>query len=43
VSLADALALERDWTAHRVHDRDAFRALGEETARRGRPDGAAAP
>lgn len=34
LSLADALALERDWTTHRVHDRDAFRRLGEETARR---------
>ena len=34
LSLADALALERDWTTHRVHDPDAFRRLGEETARR---------
>ena len=35
LSLADALALERDWTAHRaVHDPYAFRRLGEETARR---------
>ena len=34
LSLADALALERDWTTHRVHDADAFRRLGEETARR---------
>ncbi len=41
LSLADALALERDWTVHRVHDRDRFRALGEATARRGRPDDAA--
>ena len=41
LSLADALALERDWTVHRVHDRDAFRTLGEATARRGRPDDAA--
>jgi enoyl-CoA hydratase len=34
LSLADALALERDWTVHRVHDPAAFRRLGEETARR---------
>lgn len=34
LSLADALALERDWTTHRTHDADAFRRLGEETARR---------
>jgi len=34
-SLADALALERDWTTHRTtHDPDAFRRLGEETAKR---------
>ena len=34
-SLADALAMERDWTSHRTsHDPDAFRRLGEETARR---------
>ncbi len=34
LSLADALALERDWTTHRVHDPDSFRALGEQTAKR---------
>jgi enoyl-CoA hydratase len=34
LSLADALALERDWTTHRTHDADSFRALGEEAARR---------
>lgn len=34
LGLADALALERDWTAHRVHDPESFRRLGEETARR---------
>lgn len=35
LSLADALAMERDWTSHRTsHDPDAFRRLGEETARR---------
>lgn len=35
LSLADALALERDWTTHRTsHDPDAFRRLGEETAQR---------
>jgi enoyl-CoA hydratase len=34
LSLAEALALERDWTTHRVHDPAAFRSLGEETARR---------
>lgn len=34
LSLADALALERDWTTHRVHDPDAFRRLGTETTRR---------
>ena len=34
LSLADALALERDWTTHRVHDPASFRALGEQTAKR---------
>lgn len=34
LSLSDALALERDWTTHRVHDPDSFRALGEQTAKR---------
>ena len=37
LSLADALALERDWTTHRVHDADAFRSLGQETAKRASP------
>ena len=26
--------MERDWTVHRTHDPDAFRSLGEETAKR---------
>ena len=39
-SRADALALERDWIAHRVTDVDAFRRLGAATARGAdRPDG----
>lgn len=37
MSLPEALALEKDWTVHRAHDSDAFRALGEETARRAKP------
>lgn len=36
LSLPEALALERDWTTHRAHDPEAFRALGQETARRAR-------
>ena len=35
LSLSEALAMERDWTVHRTHDPDAFRTLGQETAKRG--------
>lgn len=38
LSLPEALALEKDWTAHRAHDSDAFRTLGQETARRSTRD-----
>jgi enoyl-CoA hydratase len=38
LSLPEALALEKDWTAHRAHDPDAFRTLGQETARRSTRD-----
>jgi enoyl-CoA hydratase len=34
LSLAEAVALERDWTIHRPTDPDAFRSLGEATTRR---------
>lgn len=37
LSLADALALERDWTVHRRHDPDAFQRLGAQAARRADP------
>lgn len=37
-SRADALALERDWIAHRATDVAAFRRLGTETARAGSAD-----
>jgi hypothetical protein len=35
LSLSEALTMERDWTVHRTHDPDAFRSLGQETAKRG--------
>ena len=35
LSLAEALQMERDWTVHRVSDPEAFRRLGQETAKRG--------
>jgi enoyl-CoA hydratase len=35
LSLAEALQMERDWTAHRVSDPEAFRRLGQEAAKRG--------
>jgi enoyl-CoA hydratase len=35
LSLAEALAMERDWTVHRTHDPGAFRSLGQEAAKRG--------
>ena len=35
LSLAEALQMERYWTVHRTHDPDSFRALGQETAKRG--------
>ena len=38
MSLADAMALEDDWTAHRTHDPDSFRALGQQTAKRANPE-----
>lgn len=37
-SRSDALALERDWVAHRVTDVEAFRRLGSQTAPGGSPD-----
>jgi len=37
LSLPEALALEKDWTVHRTHDAAAFRALGQETAKRANP------
>jgi len=39
LSLAEALALEKDWTVGRVHDPEAFRRLGQDTARRANRDG----
>jgi hypothetical protein len=36
MSLADALALETDWVAHRAVDPAAFRALGESSTKRDR-------
>jgi enoyl-CoA hydratase len=35
LSLSEALTMERDWTVHRVSDPEAFRRLGQETAKRG--------
>jgi enoyl-CoA hydratase len=35
LSLSEALAMERDWTVHRVSDPEAFRRLGQEAAKRG--------
>lgn len=34
LSFAEAMALEDDWTAHRTHDPDSFRSLGQQTAKR---------